>query len=346
LIRSNSRTKELEKNITLADVALAAGVAPMTVSRFLNNHPNISEKTAKKVSTAIKRLGYTPNLAARILAGQSSHAIGVIVPSLEEAFYSELVHHIQVVARARGILVWIGTSEADPSTEAAIISRMNQQGIDGIIMIPCPGRNMFDPQKLRVPLVVLDRPLRNGTSDSVFISNRLSAREGVEHLIGHGCKRIYCLSTYTAEDFTNAERISGYEDALRSHKLPVEILANLNTQESVIDAVSRVLNIKGGHPAIFTTHTRATVQVLLALQKKGVDVPGELSFLGFDDVPMAELLRPGPTVIVQPVAALAAQASRLLFGHIDTHSNSTEEPVTVTLGARLVIRESCGCTGS
>ncbi len=343
LKRSESRVRKSAKSITLADVARAAGVAPMTVSRFLNNHPNISDKTAKKVSASILRLGYMPNLAARMLAGQSSQAIGIVVPNLAEGFYSELVHCIQVDARKRGTLVWIGASEADPSTEAAIIARMNHQGVDGIIMIPCPGENLFDPQDLKVPLVVLDRPLRKGKSDCVFISNRVSAREGVEHLIGHGCERIYCLSTYIADDYTNAERIAGYEDALRARRLPAHVLANLSTPEMVADAIRSILAKSEGHPAIFTTHTRATVEVLCALRAQSVDVPGKLTFLGFDDVPMAELLHPAPTVIVQPVSALAAQASRLLFDHIEAKETSSEPPVTLTLGTQLIIRESCGC---
>lgn len=126
-VRDRDWMKAAGKNVTLADVARSAGVAPMTVSRFLNKHPSISEKAGEKVRAAIKKLNYAPNLAARVLAGQTSHAIGVVVPNLTDPFYAELVHHVQSAARHRGVLVWIGASESDTDSDAALIERMNQQ---------------------------------------------------------------------------------------------------------------------------------------------------------------------------------------------------------------------------
>jgi len=82
----------------------------------------------------------------------------VILPNLADPFYAELAHHIQDVARSRGLLVWIGASDADPAVEAALVNRMNQQGIDGIIMVPSPGENQFTPAELRVPIIVIGPP--------------------------------------------------------------------------------------------------------------------------------------------------------------------------------------------
>lgn len=334
--------KNSGKNVTLADVARMASVAPMTVSRYLNKHPNISEKTAKKVRSAIKKLGYTPNLAARVLAGQTSHAIGVVVPNLTDPFYAELVHHVQDSARGRGVLVWIGASESDTSTELTLIDRMTQQSVDGVIMVPAPGQNQFQPADLRIPLVVMDRPLANGTSDAVFIDNRKSAYDAVEHLISHGRTNISCISTYTPHDFTNKQRIAGYEDAIRNHNLKSSVLSDLRTPELMLSALRKILSSKN-KAAIFTTHSVATMQVLSLLVDLDADVPRDIALVGFDDLPMASMFRPSPTVVRQPILAIAQEATRLLFEQIDAKTAGRKSPVTITLGTSLIIRESCGC---
>lgn len=331
------------KNVTLADVARSAGVAPMTVSRFLNKHPNISEKTAKKVKAAIKKLNYAPNLAARVLAGQTSRAIGVVVPNLTDPFYAELVHHVQSSARNRGVLVWIGASESNTESEAALIERMNQQGVDGIIMVPAPGKNNFDPADLRVPLVVMDRPLLQGATDMVLIDNRKAAYEAVQHLIAHERKQIFCVSTYTPHDYTNKQRIAGYEDAVNDRGLKSNVLSDLQNTELVLKALKKILASKQ-KPAIFTTHSVATMQVLSLLADLGATVPEDVALVGFDDLPMASMFRPAPTVVRQPVEMIAQHATRLLFEHIDEKADQQHSPLSLTLTASLVIRESCGCT--
>jgi len=333
------------KSVTLADVARSAGVAPMTVSRFLNNHPNISENTAKKVRAAIKRLNYSPNLAARVLAGQTAHAIGVVVPNLLDPFYAELVHHVQSSARARGVLVWIGASDSDSDSEAALIERMNQQRVDGIIMVPSPGKNGFDPAKLRVPLVVMDRPLLNGAVDTVLIDNRRSAYEAVQHLIAHGRKQIHCISTYTAHDYTNKQRIAGYEDAVIEHRLKSHVLSNLDTPQLVLQSLKKII-ASDRKAAIFTTHSVATMQVLSSLADLGANVPNDIALIGFDDLPMASMFRPAPTVVRQPVESIAHHATRLLFEQVDRKGEDAGPPLSLTLRASLHIRESCGCGSS
>lgn len=334
--------KATGKNVTLADVARTAGVAPMTVSRFLNNHPNMSENTAKKVRAAIKRLNYSPNLAARILAGQTAHAIGVVVPNLLDPFYAELVHHIQTAARTRGVLVWIGASDSDSNSEAAIIERMNQQSVDGIIMVPSPGKNAFDPAALRVPLVIMDRPLLHGAANTVLIDNRRSAYEAVQHLINHGQKQIFCMSTYTATDYTNKERIAGYEDAVLEKGLKSHVLSDLTNPQLVLQSLKKIV-ASGRKSAIFTTHSVATMQVLSLLADLGANVPGDIALVGFDDLPMAGMFRPAPTVVRQPIEAIASHAARLLFEQVDRKSKESLPELSITLKASLFVRESCGC---
>src|ERR1700724_4811905 len=113
MVRKSSPTKRA----TLEDVALAAGVGPMTVSRTINGHPYVAEETAKRVRAAIRRLGSRPNHAARMLTGQLSRSIGLIVPDIADTFFSVVIHAVQETARASGYLVWLAASDEHPPFE-------------------------------------------------------------------------------------------------------------------------------------------------------------------------------------------------------------------------------------
>jgi len=131
---------------------------------------------------------------------------------------------------------------------------------------------------------------------------------------------------------------------MRAHGLAREVMADLSTPEPTAAAIRRIWMNGKERPAIFTTHNLATVQVLSVLFDLGVKVPREIALVGFDDVSMAMMIRPSPTVIRQPAAELAQQAARLLFSHIDSKEARAPSAVTLTLGTKLIVRESCGCT--
>jgi len=335
------------KSATLVDVAHEAGVAPMTVSRYLNGHPNIKEKTALKVSSAIKRLNYSPNLAARMLMGQPSNAIGLIVPNLGDSFFGEIAHNIQEIARERGMLVWVAASNSDRATEISIIEQMKQHRVDGILLIPTPGltppttRHSFDYIKNQPPIVALDRPLANHHVDTVLVENRRASAMAVEHLIGHGHKHIVCISVDSPELYTIHERISGYEDAMRQHRLPLEIATSKHTVDDIKDFLRASFHTTRSLTAIFTTNNVTTLYVMEALSELNIAVPLKIALVGFDDSEFAAAMHPSLTVIRQPMADLGRQSARILFDRIA--SRDTVRAAIVALPAMLIVRESCGC---
>jgi LacI family transcriptional regulator len=336
-----ARSKGLSKNITLMDVARAAGVAPMTVSRFLNQHPNISEKTARRVSAAVKRLGYSPNLAARMLMGQPSNAVGLIVPNLADTFYSEVAHSIQEAARERGMLVWVAASNSDQTTEAALISQMKQHRVDGILLIPTPRKMPFVHDHSGPPIVMLDRPVRGSGCDAVLVENRRASFEAVEHLLWHGYKRIACISGDDADLYTAHERIAGYVDAMRARGLRSEVKTLCKTVDEVKASLHPAMSGPRSLHAIFTTNNVTTVHVMEALGELGLNIPKDIALVGFDDFELASLTRPSLTVVRQPGADLGKRAARLLFERIA--SSEDTKAVNIALPASLVVRESCGC---
>src|ERR1700745_1882652 len=128
---------------TLEDVAKAAGVGPMTVPRTIKRHPYVAEETAKKVRAAIRRLNYRPNHAARMLTGQLSRSIGLIVPDLADPFFSVVSHAVQEAARESGYLVWLAASNGDPAIEAAQVEQMMHHPVDGILLVPVDSKHKY-----------------------------------------------------------------------------------------------------------------------------------------------------------------------------------------------------------
>src|SRR6201992_3792884 len=181
-----------KKRATLEDVARVAGVGPMTVSRTINGHPYVAEETAKKVRAAIRRLSYRPNHAARMLTGQLSRSIGLIVPDIADTFFSVVSHAVQETARASGYLVWLAASDEDPSIEAAQVEMLTHHPVNGTLLVPCKSRNGYLKTLVSgpTPIVTIDRPIEIATTDSIGVENRRGARLAVEHLIQHGYRTI------------------------------------------------------------------------------------------------------------------------------------------------------------
>src|SRR5438270_8636624 len=179
-----ARKSSPPKRATLEDVARSAGVGPMTVSRTINGHPYVTDKTAEKVRAAIRRLGYRPNHAARMLTGQLSRSIGLIVPDIADSFFSVVSHAVQETARESGYLVWLAASDEDPAIEAAQVEMMTHHPVDGILLVPADSRHRYLKTLASgsLPVVTIDRPIEVATTDSVGVENRAGAQMAVEHL--------------------------------------------------------------------------------------------------------------------------------------------------------------------
>ena len=313
----------------------------MTVSRYLNQHPNVSENTARKIAGVIKRLGYTPNVAARMLMGQPSNTIGLIVPNLADTFFSEVAHSVQVTARKQGKLVWVASSDSDPDIEASVLSQMKQHHVDGILLVSCSGT--LQPRHMEgVPMVSLDRPLQ-GRCDAVLVDNRGGAAKLVEHLVWHGYKRMLCVSVDPPSIYTIGERIAGYEDVMRRHRRKIMVISSPRDKAEFKAQVRATLHSAHPPQAVFSTNNVTTMRVLEMLFEDDLMIGRDIALGGFDDFELASLIRPGVTVVRQPAADLGHQAARLLFETLDSKAKRIRGTTTV-LPTTLILRGSCGCT--
>lgn len=330
------------KRATLEDVARVAGVGAMTVSRTINEHPYVSEETAKRVRAAIRQLDYRPNHAARMLTGQLSRSIGLIVPDLADTFFSVVSHAVQETARESGYLVWLAASNNDPSIEAAQVEQMTHHPVDGILLVPVDSKDKYlkTITEGTTPIVTVDRPIEVATTDSVGVENRAGARMAVEHLIGHGHRKIACVATNT-HLLTIKERLTGYEECLRYARLPLMKALRLSDRSAVKPALSELFSSRNRPEALFTANNASTIWVIEALREMKIEMGKDVALAGFDDVDFFTLITPPVTAIRQPAAELGRMSARLLLQRI--RGEFTSSSVRTVLPVSLVVRESCGC---
>ena len=339
-----AKVPTLSRKPTMSDVARLAGVGTMTVSRVLSGTAVVSPETAQRVRTAIEQLRYRPNEIARAFRGQRSKTIGLILPYLYDPFFGNCAHAVTRVAKENGYTVIIATSNEDPETEYGEVDRMLQREVDGLVAIPARQHDSTLGRSLlgRTPLVVFDRPVADRTVDAVTVENLAGAQKMVDHLIGHGHRRIAFMGL-SREVFTINERFLGYRQAMQEAGLVEDAFFGCDSEEGTVAALKQKMASGTAPTAVFTSNTLATRYVLSAILHLGIRIPDELAFAGFDDFDMAEFTAPPLTVVRQPAQQMGEAATKLLIERIA----QGEIPGTgsrVVLPVELVLRSSCGCT--
>ncbi len=336
------RKRTSTKRATLEDVARAAGVGPMTVSRTINGHPYVADETARRVHAAIRQLDYRPNHAARVLTGKLSRSIGMVVPDIADSFFSVVSHAVQEVARESGYLVWLAASNEDPAIEAAQVEMMTHHPVDGILLVPADCRETYLKAACTgaIPVVAMDRPIEVAPTDSVEVENRAGARMAVEHLIGHGRRRIACVATNTHLR-TIKERVAGYKESMREARLPYVKELRLSHRASARTALSALLSSAGRPEALFTANNATTIWVIEILRELQIEVGKEVTLVGFDDEDFYTLITPPVTAVRQPAAELGRVAARLLLRKIEGEASCSS--ARTVLPVSLILRGSCGC---
>ncbi|AXC11695.1 Transcriptional regulator, LacI family [Acidisarcina polymorpha] len=341
-----------ERHPTLFDVARHAGVGTTTVSRVINGGSRVSPKTLEQVRRAIDELGFVPNLAARVLKGEQSKTIGLIVPSIADSFFASCAEAIQKVARSFGSLVVVTVTHNDPALEMENIQTLFRRA-DGLLIAPSDSNNpklIGRLTRLSIPVVCFDRPLHDERIPAVLTDNYHSAKTATRHLLQHGYKRILCLGGEAAFH-TMEERVRGYEAAMRDANRPttIDISAHDPSSEEIAAMLARHLTGKAPPRAVFCLKNATTIHTYDALQRFGMHIPQQVALVGYDDFLLAATLRPSITVIQQPVEEIGRKAAKLLFERLAAkadHSSllrAESHAKNVRLKSRLIVRASCGC---
>jgi len=299
----------------------------------------------------IEALGYRPNQAARVLKGDRTKTIGLMIPSLADPFFSSCAEAAQAVVRANDSLLIVTVTQNDPHTEIENLNVLISHRVDGLLLAPANSRSqaLCDlVNRLSIPVVTIDRPIFNSAVSSVVTDNFKGARVATQHLIEHGCQRIAGL-TGESTLFTIQERIRGYRAAVHSAGLIPTLNTSIKDYRSAEYAIESLLDGPNCPDALFTLKNSTTIYAFEVLQKLNIAMPKPMALLGFDDFELATTIRPSVSVVQQPVEDIGRAAAELLFEKFLGSSNGSVAPRAtrtrrVQLETHLVRRSSCGCS--
>jgi len=309
---------------TLKDVAVEAGVALGTVSRVINHEPSVSPELVARVEKAIRTLDYQPNVLGRNLRRRRTGTIGVVVPDITALFFAELVKQVEKAAMEVGYSVLIGNSANSRQIEDLYLSKLSDSGLDGMIFSSSADD---DAHVIRegAALVAVDRELSG--FDFIASNHEVGAREVVRHLVDLGHRRIACISGPATMPVFQ-QRLAGYrsvvETGLKELGISPETYTRFEPLDSMrgIDAAHSLLELPERPTAVFATTDQQAIGVLRACGDCGLRVPEEMSVVGFDDIPLADLVNPRLTTVRQPIE----QIGRLAVERLLLRMGSTDEP--------------------
>jgi DNA-binding LacI/PurR family transcriptional regulator/ABC-type nitrate/sulfonate/bicarbonate transport system substrate-binding protein len=329
------------KRATMRDVAQAAGVSLMTVSRVVNGEAGVQPETAARVERAIRQLGYQRNDAARQLRrkGKPTQTIGLLVDDIANPFFATLARAVEDAARLHSFVVLIASSNDSLDREREILSAFSARRVDGVILVPSAGSHRFlrGQQELGVKVVCVDRPAENLEADTVVVDNQRGAYQAIRHLMQHGHQRIGYLGD--REDiWAVRERFAGFTEALAEDGLladPALVRHGLRGRAEAAEATVAVLRHPDPPTALFTSNDLVTMGAIDSMYGPGGISP--VALVGFDEVALADKLRPPVTVVAQDPAAIGATAAQLLFARINGDASPARQVVLLT---RLIARGS------
>jgi LacI family transcriptional regulator len=334
-------------NLTLEDIAELAGVSRSTVSRVINEQPNVRADVRKRVLEVIQHTGYHPNAAARTLASQRSWTIGLILPLSVSIFFTDpyYPHLTKGIAQACNqydytLALFLVSSKED---EEKMFPRISKRSLlDGVMVQAGHHGDQGIIGKLvdsGMPLVVMGRPFRSDNVSYIDIDNVNSAYNAVTHLVRLGYQRIATI-TGPSTSTVGIDRNEGYRKALveRGRSIDLSLISEGDfTEAGGYYAMQRLLATRPD--AVFAASDIMAFGAMRAVRDTGLCVPDDIAFVGFDDLPIATLSDVQLTTIRQPVVPFGVKAVEVL---IDLIENGPTPPRHIIMDTELVIRASCG----
>jgi LacI family transcriptional regulator len=329
---------------TIDDVAKAAGVAIKTVSRVLNDEPNVREETRARVLAAVEALHYFPSLSARSLAGRRSYLIGLVYENPSANYIVDIQHGAMARCRQEKFRLFVHQcSGRDAELIRDVIGLVDQTHVDGLV-VPAPLSQSADLiralDRRKLPFVRISPSNLDHRSPSVDMDDEGAAREMTEHLIELGHTRIGFITGHPTHH-ASALRLDGYKAALQAHGIlyePAYVRQGHFVFESGLGAGRELLALPRAPTAIFASNDDMAAGVLMAAHELGIQVPGQLSVAGYDDTYVARITWPRLTTVHQPSYDMAWSATDLLLQAL----KNGEGARTSRLAHRLIVRESTG----
>jgi len=328
--------------VTLKDIAQCAGVTSATVSMVINNKPNISDATRKKVLKIVKELNYYPNVIARGLATRKSNSIGVIVPNLASSFVVRILQGIKSTNRDIDYTVTLFDTVGQKENESQLFQRLaRERRIDGAILISASVTDdelkIFSEES--VPCIVVAR--RCERLDSVYVNNSEGAMNATQYLIDKGRTSIACV-TCKKQNLPTADRMNGYAQALQRKGIGYNEQLIFEVDDDTMEAGAGVFEkIKALSLAInavfFPAGDMAAIGFIREAKKQGCAIPRDYAVVGFDDIPAAEVIEPSLTTVRQPKLEMGDYAIGMIVDKIEGRESGIKHK---ELPTKFIVRES------
>jgi DNA-binding LacI/PurR family transcriptional regulator len=322
----------------MADVAKLAGVSHQTVSRVLNDHPNVRAHTREKVLAAIRQLAYRPNAAARTLVTRRTHTLGVI--SVDTMLYgpTSMLYGFERAAHDEYFVSIASLPALDRRSMLDAVDRFVGQGVEGIVVIATHDSGVAALAHVppEVPIVALGCGTHASTT-SVAVDNEAGAATATRYLLGLGHRTVHHVAGPSA-NLDAEERVSGWRRALREAGAPEPPVHTGDWSAASGYKLGRELAELSGVTAVLCANDTMAIGLYRALAERGLRIPDDVSIVGFDDIPEASYYTPPLTTVRQDFGEVGREALRAL---IERMSGSAAPGLRVRVPTDLIIRQSC-----
>ncbi|MDR7128725.1 LacI family transcriptional regulator [Algoriphagus sp. 4150] len=337
----------MSKEVTIYDIAKSLGVSSTTVSRALNNHPAVNEKTKKRIYDSASEMGYRFNVFASNLRSKKTHNIGVIVPRLNSTFQSSVISGMEKVANQLGYNLIISQSLESFEKEKANVKTMYNSRVDGLLVSLAADTSTYDHFKpfldKNIPVLFFDRIPLNTKFAGVIIDNVQAGYNATAHLIKQGCKRIvHVLGNGQVNVYL--DRLKGYRYALMDHGLdyrPDLVMHADFTEEKIDSIVDFIVNRDMLPDGLFVSNDIMAARCIKELKEQGIRIPEEIAVMGFNNDVISRLIDPNLSTTNYPGYEMGELAMRNLINHLTGDNGVVLHTTdTITLRSELIIRKS------
>jgi LacI family transcriptional regulator len=330
------------RKVTIFDIAKAAGVSYSTVSRVATNFDRVNPETRQHVQAVMDQMGYVANQQARSLARGKSQVIGLVVSALGNEYIGEVIRGIDEELCEAGFDLMLYTTHRHKGKEAQYVATIARGLADGLLIIVPMGRERYEDALMaeNFPYVLVEEDQSTGHKPAVGITNRKGAYDAIRYLLDLGHRRIAFI-TDVMELSTAVERLNGYKAALEEVGIAYDpaLVQEINFDRPQTRVASEILLALSQPPtAIFTSTDPVAFRVMEIMREHGLEIPRDMSVIGFDDIPHASLVYPRLTTVQHPMSEMGKTATRMLLERIHDISLPAQH---IQLETRLVIRESC-----
>lgn len=332
------------EKVTIKEVATRAGVSTATVSHVLNNTRFVSEELRETVLKAIRETGYFRNEVARGLRRGATATIGLMIPDNSNPFFAEMARIIEDWGFSKGYSTILCNSSGNLEREVAYIDTLISKQIDGVIIIASHSNytHLMEFKKRKIPMILVDRDFPLILGDIILVDNDSGGYIATKYLIDLGHEKIACL-TGPSDVTPSADRVKGYYRALKEAGIKIRndyVITGDFELESGEYAMKKLLSLEDVPTALFACNDIMAIGALRHAKSANINVPVDISIIGFDDIQLDSIVSPSLSTVAQPIKEIATTASVML---IDKIQNNAEEidGKRIILDTHLIIRDSC-----